>query len=194
MAVADRVAQNLPETAATIQSASSWWDDAVTANVADTLSRVFPHNPQPVVEADLGLTPFQESYLADLVTRLMIPPAIDYYMVRTGRQDSIQGVPAGQDARSQRTSGPGTGRSNYARVAALKDLDQMLAARLAADLAEFEDSFGGDSNPAGLMISTWGQPLLSRDPLTMPMIDRRRIVSITAEDIIVTSDPDVNAW
>lgn len=141
--------------------------DVFGLSVAETLSRFFHGSGEPVDEDSLGLSDFQVGYLGDWATRLSIPAAIDFYMVKTGRQDAFSSVPAGQEARSQRTSGPGTGRVNYDRVVTLQQLDALLAGRLAADAADFAGSFQ-QSATAGMMISTTPEMLKTPSPLTMP--------------------------
>lgn len=159
----------MPETYDTLQDLIDGDEipDVFGITVAETLSRFFKDSPEPVDEDSLGLTDFQVGYLGDWATRLSIPAAIDFYMVKTGRQDSFSGVPANQDARSQRTSGPGTGRVNYDRVRTLQELDTMLALRIAASEAAFTGSFGQMAT-AGIMISTTPAMLKTPSPLTMP--------------------------
>jgi hypothetical protein len=174
VAISDQVTANMPETIKLLEAASDDYADIVDSKVSAALSEIFPDLPQPVDEGSLNLTPFQERYIGDYATRFVIDAATDYYMVRTGRTDSIVGVPASQDARSQRTSGPGTGRLNYDRVAALNALDARLAARLSADSARFETSFktGTQDLSAGIMISTMGVEPRTLDPALMPRINQ----------------------
>jgi len=174
VAIEDQVAATIPETLKILSDQTDWSDDTVDAKIDAVLSETFPDVPQPVDEGDLGLTDFQERYLGDAATLLICDAAIDYFMVRTGRLDSIQGVPAGQSARSQRTSGPGTGRQNYDRVQALKDLGTRLLARLTADAQKFLTSFPSAATgtfAAGMMISTFDAPFKTLDPARIMRIN-----------------------
>lgn len=168
VAIRDRVRVNMPETYDILQGLinDSKYPDIFGIAVAETLSRFFPTTSEDG-EDSLGLTDFQVGFLGDWSTRLSIPAAIDFYMVKTGRSDAFSSVAVDQDARSQRTSGPGTGRQNYDRVAALQQLDDRLAARIAANADDFSGSFQQMAT-AGIMISTTPDMLKTPSPLTMP--------------------------
>lgn len=123
--------------------------DAVGLKISATLARF------GVAEGDLD--DFGKSYLGDHATRLLIPLAIDYYMVKTRRVDNAS-RPTGL------TPMGGEVGQNYDRVAALRRIDEMLASRLIADLPIFEGSMG----QAARMDVADGDNLLTIDPMTFP--------------------------
>lgn len=102
-----------------------------------------------------GLDAFGKSYVADHVTRTLIPLAIDFYMVRTRRVDNAS-RPSGI------TPMGGEVGQNYDRIAALRRIDEMLSARLYQDLPIFQGQLGD----APRMVNSNTEDLLTIDPLT----------------------------
>jgi hypothetical protein len=102
-----------------------------------------------------GLDDFGKSYIGDHVTRLLIPLAIDFYMVKTRRVDNAS-RPSGM------TPIGGEVGQNYDRVAALRHIDEMLAARLYADLPVFQGQLGDSPR----MVVGDGDDLKTIDPKT----------------------------
>ena len=123
--------------------------DAVGLKIKATLARF------NLVES--GLNDFQLSYLGDFATRLLIPLAIDYYMVKTRRVDNAS-RPSGI------TPMGGEVGQNYDRVAALRRIDEILASRLIADLPVFEGALGTSAR----MDVADGDNFLTIDPMTFP--------------------------
>jgi len=164
--VADVVESNMPETYKVLLEHYPDPDDNtkvkfVTERTAQVMEYFWPDGSK--TEADL--TAGQLNYVGDIVTRLVIPAAKDYYGVRTGRSDSLN--PQSPNlATSQR--GVGTGRQNYDRLQMLTDLDAMLAQRLARELDNFLLSFGVTTASAGIAISSSKDDLISPDPRFMP--------------------------
>jgi len=163
--IRDVVQSNMPETFKAV------FDDGSVLDVEDGLDLVdfrtgliLDHFWPDGSMKESSLTQFQVAYLGDIVTRLVIPAAIDYYGVRTGRSDSTQPGSPGLAA-SQR--GAGTGRQNYDRIQMLKDLDSLIAARLAAQLEGFLSSVGVTPS-AGMQISSSKDDLITTDPRIMP--------------------------
>lgn len=104
-----------------------------------------------------ALTDFGKSYVADHVTRTLIPVAIDYYMVQTRRIDNAS-RPSGI------TPQGGEVGQNYDRIAALRRIDEILASRLIADYPLFEGALPGGAAPR--MAVGDGNNLKTIDPLT----------------------------
>lgn len=102
-----------------------------------------------------SLDAFGKSYVGDHVTRLLIPLAIDYYMVKTRRVDNAS-RPSGM------TPIGGEVGQNYDRVGALRHIDEMLAARLYADLPVFQGQLGESPR----MVVGDGDDLRTIDPKT----------------------------
>lgn len=107
-----------------------------------------------VVEADMNA--YARSYVADYVTRTLIPIAIDYYMVQTRLVDNAM-RPAGV------TPLGGEVGQNYNRVSALRQLDAILADRLETEAATFGTSVGATSS-FGIVTSTHSRSLRTQDP------------------------------
>lgn len=107
--------------------------------------------------AETDLNAFGKSYVADYVTRTLIPIAIDYYMVQTRLIDNAS-RPSGM------TSMGGEVGQNYDRIAALRRIDEMLASRLIADLPLFETQLPGGAAPR--MVVADGDDLRTIDPTT----------------------------
>ena len=152
--IRDYVKTNLGETYNKLTDVASYDGgndkiDAVGLKIKATLSRF------NLDEQDLN--DFGKSYLGDYATRLLIPLAIDYYMVNTRRVDNAS-RPSGI------TPMGGEVGQNYDRVAALRRIDEMLASRLIADLPVFEGSLG----TAARMKVADGNDLLTIDPRTFP--------------------------
>lgn len=152
--IRDYVRSNFGETYEKLTDVAEYDDsaanpDAIGLKIRATLSRF------GLVEE--GLNDFQKSYLADWATRLIIPLAIDYYMVNTRRVDNAS-RPSGM------TPMGGEVGQNYDRVAALRRIDEMLASRLIADLPAFEGSLGTSAR----MRVADGDNFLTIDPLTFP--------------------------
>lgn len=165
--IREQVRANLPETYTVLTGeASATMDgqdrpDVVGNAVKAALSYFFPDGEKD--ESDLN--PFQAAYVGDYATRLVIPAAIDYYMVRTGQSDSFN-RPAGVVPLGGET------RQNYNRVSALKDLDSMLEKRLAVQEAAFTQSTAGGSSKTGIAIDSVPSDLLTLDPYkAMPRSD-----------------------
>jgi hypothetical protein len=121
--------------------------DAVGLKISAALARF------GVTEA--GLDDFGKSYVADHATRTLIPLAIDFYMVNTRRVDNAS-RPSGL------TPMGGEIGQNYDRVAALRRIDEMLAARLYQDLPVFQSQLGS----APRMVVADGDDLRTIDPKT----------------------------
>ena len=102
-----------------------------------------------------GLNDFGKNYVGMHVTRALIPVAIDYYMVQTRRIDNAS-RPSGL------TSQGGEVGQNYDRIAALRRIDEMLAARLYEDLPVFQSQ----QTSAALMQVANGNDLKTIDPTT----------------------------
>ncbi len=109
------------------------------------------------IDTEEDLTEFAKSYVADHATRLLIPVAIDYYMVKTRRVDNAS-RPSGM------TPIGGEIGQNYDRIAALRRIDEILAARLYQDLPIFQNSLGS----AARMVVADGDNLKTIDPGTYP--------------------------
>jgi len=121
--------------------------DVVGMKIAASLARF------GVTEANLDA--FGKSYVADHATRLLIPIAIDYYMVQTRRVDNASRP-------SHMTPQGGEVGANYDRIGALRRIDEMLAARLYADLPTFQGQLGD----APRMVVADGNDLKTIDPKT----------------------------
>lgn len=117
---------------------------------------------KPSTDVDL-LPEFAKAYLGDMLTRRLIPTAIDYYQAKTRRVDSM-GRPSGV------TPLGGESSQNYDRVKAMQDLDKLLAGRLAANEDDFlalvaDKLLHSDEGTAGVpKISTRRSDMLSQDP------------------------------
>jgi hypothetical protein len=153
--IRDFVKSNFGETYEKLTDVANYDDssenpDAVGLKIKATLSRFG-------VTTEEGLNDFQKSYLADHATRLLIPLAIDYYMVNTRRVDNAS-RPSGL------TPMGGEVGQNYDRVAALRRIDEILASRLIADLPIFESSLGESAR----MDVADGDNFLTIDPMTFP--------------------------
>lgn len=125
--------------------------DVVGLKIAASLSRF------SVTEASLST--FGKSYIADHATRLLITVAIDYYMVQTRRIDNAS-RPSGISPQG------GEVGQNYDRIAALRRIDEILAARLINDYPFFETQLPGGAAPR--MAVGDGNNLRTIDPLTFP--------------------------
>ena len=152
--IRDYIKSNLGETYNKLTDAANYDEsqekpDAVGLKINATLSRF------GLVETDLN--DFQKSYLGDFATRLLIPLAIDYYMVNTRRVDNAS-RPSGI------TPMGGEVGQNYDRVAALRRIDEILASRLIADLPVFEGALGTSAR----MDVADGDNFLTIDPMTFP--------------------------
>lgn len=152
--IRDYVKSNLGETYDKLTDTSGYDGgnekiDAVGLKIKATLDRF------GVTEA--AMNDFGKSYLGDHATRLLIPLAIDFYMVNTRRVDNAS-RPSGL------TPIGGEVGQNYDRVAALRSIDEMLASRLTADLPLFEASLGQSAR----MDVADGNNFLTIDPTTFP--------------------------
>ena len=104
-----------------------------------------------------SLNDFGKSYVADHVTRTLVPIGIDYYMVQTRLVDNAS-RPSGMT-----TMGGEVGQ-NYDRIAALRRIDEMLASRLISDLPLFETQLPGGAAPR--MVVADGDDFLTIDHST----------------------------
>jgi hypothetical protein len=107
-----------------------------------------------VAEADINA--YARAYVADYVTRLLIPLAIDYYMVQTRLVDNAM-RPAGV------TPLGGEVGQNYNRVSALRQLDALLADRLETEAPGFNSSIGATGS-FGIVTSSHTRSLRTQDP------------------------------
>lgn len=111
---------------------------------------------------------FAKSFIADVASRRVIITLINYHMERTGRSDSVGPPGRGNPLALNET------RQSYDRIQTLKDLDAMLAARIAANMGLFQSivgsTVGGVPINRGPSISSWGQRLRTQNPLDMPTV------------------------
>lgn len=138
--------------------------DVVGLKIVEAMDELFPTDDQPagyVAPTQEQLTPFQAGYVADHVTRLLLPAAIDYYQKRTGRRDAAS-RPSGV------TPLGGESRENYDRVQAMFDLDALLEKRLAARSSRFKRIRFASFSPTGIAIDSKPSDLVTEDPRLMP--------------------------
>jgi hypothetical protein len=121
--------------------------------------------PSGKTERDVT-TEFGKAFIADVATRRVIISLINYHMERTGRSDSIASPGRGNPLQTNET------RQHYDRVQVLKDLDGMLASRIAANLAQFQALVSTTLTPRlrGAMVSSYGQRLRTQNPLEFPSV------------------------
>lgn len=121
--------------------------------------------PDTVEDPNEELSEFTKSVVADIATRLLIPVAIDYYMVETRRTDNAS-RPAGV------TPLGGEVGENYDRVDTLFRLDELLRTRIAEAWTEFITAVGGGSaSTFGIRTSTErSDTLITEDPLDFERI------------------------
>src|SRR3990172_5388656 len=125
--------------------------DVVGVKITVALSKLFPEGQDP----DL-LSEFARSYVRDVVTRMLVPLAIDYYMVHTRLVDNA-GRPAGV------TPLGGEVGENYNRVQTLLQLDKLLAQRIEADATAFATAVGSTASSWGIRVSEHSKDLLTQD-------------------------------
>lgn len=130
-------------------------------------SRLFASD---VVEGNLS--EFARAYLGVLVTRALIPLAIDFYMVQTKVQENLS-RPAGTVPLGGETA------VNYDRVSSLRRIDELLAEQEGEWASDFYDDVTdlrrGGPGSALLGVSSNGR-FRTQDPYdTMPSIVGRRV-------------------
>jgi hypothetical protein len=154
----------LPESWRAVYEDGEWGEsgrpDVFVMELARAMSKLFRDT---VIEDDIT-NEFVKGWLGDYIAWRSIPALIDYYMVRTRRNDSMQRG-AGVTPLGGETS------DNYDRVGTLKDQADTIYSRLRADWEEFMSLVGtlirgGQQAPRGIAISTMGQGLLTTEPLT----------------------------
>jgi len=162
--IRDVVQSNIPETFDALFGDGGVFDKEDDLDIVDLRTQLILGYFWPDgSKKESDLTTFQAAYLGDIVTRLVIPAAMDYYGVRTGRVDSTQ---PGSPGLSSSQRGAGTGRQNYDRIQMLKDVDALIAARLSSQL----DAFLGTLEvvrPAGIAVSSSKDDLITVDPRLM---------------------------
>lgn len=168
--IRDHVRANLGETYSILTDTGDY-DQQPPANKPDVvglkvdmvMSRLFKAD---VVEDDLS--EFARGYVGVMVTRAVLPLALDYYMVRTRLQDNLgqgPGVVSG-------AVGPGGGAisANYNRVQAILNLETLLAlqqAEMKEDfLADTADQQKLGDQSSGIRVSSSSGDLLTDNPLT----------------------------
>lgn len=134
--------------------------DVVGDKIAVVTARWTPVGTDPET-----LNEFVKSVLADLATRLVIPIAIDYYMVQTRLVDNASRPPGV-------TPLGGEVGQNYDRVQTLLSLDEMLKNRIAADLPSILPEIGV-AGSVGYGVRTTPNPgFRTQEPDAFPRIGR----------------------
>lgn len=131
--------------------------DVVGDKIAVVCSRYLTANAEPE-----NMTEFVKSVIADIATRLLIPVAIDYYMVQTRLVDNMS-RPAGV------TPLGGEVGQNYNRVAALQALDTILRDRIAEEWSDFQNVTGATGVGFGVRV-TAPSDFRTEDPADMPPV------------------------
>lgn len=132
--IRDHVRGNLGETYDKLTQEGAWdgkdKPDIVGDKIAVVAARWLPPGADPEAQNE-----YVKGTLADMATRLLIPVAVDYYMVQTRLVDNAS-RPAGV------TPLGGEVGQNYNRVDALLRLDTVLDRRIAVDLQTFLNQVG----------------------------------------------------
>lgn len=169
MTIRDHVRSTLGETYKVLVEDGDYDASDKPDAVAGTISRALAKLTQAgTTEADIT-SEFARAYIADMACHYLIIQAIDYVAQRMSQSDSIGSAPGSQNALLQAST-----RQFYDRIEALKTLDEMLLARLAADYPTFSEEIGSDVGSDALVgprVSSGS--LRTEDPNRFPRITPR---------------------
>lgn len=144
--IRDHVRGNLGETYDVLTDRGSYDGRGQKPDVVGDKLGVVAAQYIPTVADPEVLGEFAKAMLADLATRLLIPIAVDYYMVQTRLVDNAS-RPAGV------TPLGGEVGQNYNRVDTLLRLDELLKERIAANWSDFVPLVNPSGLGAGIRVS-----------------------------------------
>lgn len=177
MTIRDHVRSTLGETYKVLTEDGLYDSGDKPDVVAGTILRSLAKLTQAGTEESDITSEFARAYIADMACHYLIVQAIDYVAQRMSQSDSIGSAPGTQNALLQSQT-----RQFYDRIEALKTLDEMLLARLAADYPTFSDEIGSDAGSDALVgprIST-GR-IITDNPNCFPRLSPRWSVGLLSE-------------